>query len=96
MAGVEIWVGRPDANIVGPSGRLHKQHCVTFSHGNILKPRLALIRVPGMFLQHCFYLFDSLGTLLPKDLVSDGGGRHVAGDVPSRNGKQQYGKREKY
>jgi hypothetical protein len=49
-----------------------------------------------MFLQHCFYLLDILRVLLPKDLVSDGGREHVAGDVPGQSGKGQDGKREKY
>ncbi len=37
------------ANIVSPPCRLHKQHKVMISDGNILKPRLPLVRVPGMF-----------------------------------------------
>ena len=42
----------PDANIIRPSCRLHKQHHVVVSDGNVLEPRLPLVRVPGMFLQH--------------------------------------------
>jgi hypothetical protein len=49
-----------------------------------------------MFLQHCFCFLDSRRVLLEKDLVSDGGREHVAGDVPGRSGKGQYGKGEKY
>jgi hypothetical protein len=49
-----------------------------------------------MVLQHCFYLLDGLRVLLPKDLVSDGSRKHVAGYVPSRSGKRQYGKDDKY
>ena len=52
------------ANIIGPPGRLHEQHEVTLGDGNVLKPRVPLVRVPGMFLQHCFHLLDSLRTLL--------------------------------
>ncbi len=37
-----------------------------------------------------------LGVLLVQHLVSDGSREHMAGDVPSRNWKGQYGKREKY
>jgi hypothetical protein len=66
------------------------------SDGNILKPRLPLVRVAGMFFQQCFYLLDGRRVLLLKDLVDDGGGEHVAGDVPSRSAKGQYGKRQKY
>jgi hypothetical protein len=33
---------------------------------------------------------------LLEDLISDGGGEHMAGDVPSQSGKGEYGKREKY
>ncbi len=66
------------------------------SSRNILKPRPPLIRVPGMFFKYCFYLLGALGALLAKNLVSNGGREHMAGDVPSRSGKGQYGKREKY
>ena len=83
------------ANIIGPPCRLHEQHHVMIGNGNILKPRLPLVRVPGMFLQHCFYLLDGLRVLLLKDLVSDDPREHMAGDVPGRSGKGQYGKREK-
>ena len=38
----------PHANIVGPPGRLHEQHEATIRDGNVLKPRLPLVRVPGM------------------------------------------------
>jgi hypothetical protein len=33
---------------------------------------------------------------LLKDSVGDDPRQHVAGDVPGRSGKRQYGKREKY
>jgi len=49
-----------------------------------------------MFFKYCFYLLGALGALLAKNLVSNGGREHMAGDVPSRSGKGQYGKREKY
>ena len=38
-----------------------------------------------MFLQDRFYLVNGLRVLLQKDLIGDGGGEHVAGNVP-RNG----------
>ena len=53
---IDIVPGRPvmllviHANIIGPPCRLHKQHHVAVGNGNILKPRLPLVRVPGMFL----------------------------------------------
>jgi hypothetical protein len=34
-----------------------------------------------MFIQHCFYLVDTLRVLLPKDLISDGSREHMAGNV---------------
>ena len=86
----------PDANIVGPPRRLHEQDEGMIGNGNLLKPRLPLVRVPGMFLQQRFYLLDGLRALLPKDLVSDGPGKHMAGYVPCRSGKGQYDNREKY
>jgi hypothetical protein len=33
---------------------------------------------------------------LSEALVGNGGREHMAGDVPSRNGKRQYSKRGKY
>ena len=39
------------ANFIGPPCRLHEQHAVMVSGGNVLKPRLPLVRVPGMFFQ---------------------------------------------
>jgi hypothetical protein len=54
----------PDANIIGPLGRLHEQHHVAVSNRNILQPRLPLACVPGMFLQRRFHLLYSLRTLL--------------------------------
>jgi hypothetical protein len=48
-----------------------------------------------MFLQYDFNLVDALRVLLLKDLVSDGGRQHMAGDVPGRNVKG-HGKREKH
>jgi hypothetical protein len=61
-----------DPNIIGPPCNLHKQNHVTVSSGNILKPRLPLVGVPGVFLQHCFYLVDDLVALLIEDLISNG------------------------
>jgi hypothetical protein len=49
-----------------------------------------------MVLEPCFYLVDGLGVLLPENLVSNDPGEHMAGYVPSRSRKGQYGKREKY
>jgi hypothetical protein len=54
-----------------------------------------LVLVPGVFLQYGYYLLDGLRVLLLKDLISDGGGEHMAGDVPGRSGKRQYGEGEK-
>jgi hypothetical protein len=59
-----------DPNIIGPPCDLHKQNHVTVSSGNILKPRLPLVGVPGVFLQHCFYLVDGLRVLLLEDLLA--------------------------
>ena len=75
-----------DANIVGPPRGLHKQHKAMIGNRNFLKPRLPLVRVPGMFLQHGFYLLDGLRILLLKDLISDRGREHVAGSVPGNGG----------
>ena len=74
------------ANIIGPPCRLHKQHEAMIGDRNILKDRLPLVRVPGMFLQDCFDLVDSLRVLLLKDLVSDDPREHMAGDVPGNGG----------
>ena len=52
------------ANIIGPPCGLHKQHHVAVGNGNILKPRLPLVRVPGMLCQYCFNLLDGLWVLL--------------------------------
>jgi hypothetical protein len=49
-----------------------------------------------MFIKHCLYLLDTLGTLLLKDLITDSGGQNVGGYVPSGSGKRQYGKRDRY
>jgi hypothetical protein len=49
-----------------------------------------------MFLQYRFYLLDGRGLLLLEDLIGDDPREHMAGDVPSRSMKRQYGKREKY
>ena len=81
----------PDANIVRPPCRLHKQHLVTLGNGNVLHPCLPLVRIPGMFLQNCFYLLDSLRVLLLKDLISDGSREHMAGYVPGRSGRRDKG-----
>jgi hypothetical protein len=83
------------ANIIRPSCRLHEQHEVTLGSRNILQPRLPLVDLPGMFLQHRFYLVDGRRVLLAKDLVSNDPREHMAGNVPRRRGKGQYGKREK-
>jgi len=91
-----IYFGLCDANIIGPPGRLHKQHETMISDGTILKPRLPWVRIPGMFLQHSFYLLDILGAFLTQNLVGDDPREHVAGNVPSRSGKGEHGKREKY
>jgi hypothetical protein len=48
-----------------------------------------LVRIPGIFLQDCFYLLDDLRILLLKDLIRDGGRQHMAGDVPGGRGKGQ-------
>jgi hypothetical protein len=84
------------ANIICPPCRLHKQHHVTVSRGNILKPRLPLVGILGMFFQCGDYLLDGRRVILPENLVSDDPREHMAGDVPSRSGEGQYGKREKY
>ena len=54
--------------------------------GNILKPRLPLVRVPRMFLQYRYSFFDGVRVLMLKDLIRDGGRQHVAGDVPGNGG----------
>jgi hypothetical protein len=83
------------ANIVSSPRRLHKQYEALIGNGNVLKPRLPLVRVPWMFLQRCVYLVYGLRLLLLEDLIGDDPREHMAGDVPSRSGKG-YGKREKY
>jgi hypothetical protein len=50
----------------------------------------------GCFSNTAFYLLDGRRVLLLKDLVSDDPRKHVARDVPSRSGRGQYGKYEKY
>jgi hypothetical protein len=67
------------ANIIRPPCRLHEQHHVAVSNGNVLNPRLPLVGVPGMFLQDRCYLVDSLGTLFLESLISDDPGEHMAG-----------------
>ena len=96
MVKVEIWAG-PSLlrNIIRPPCRLHEQHEGMIGDGSILKPRLPLVGVLGMFFQHGFTLSIICGSLL-KDLVSDGTREHVTGDVPGRRGKGQYRKLEKY
>ena len=86
----------PSAYIIGPPRCLHKQHKAVLGDRNVLKPRLPLDRVPGMLLQHCFHFLDGCWVLLLKDSVGADPRQHVAGDVPGRSGKRQYGKREKY
>jgi hypothetical protein len=54
-----------------------------------------MVRVQGMFLQPCGYL-DGQRVLLEKNLISNGGGQHVAGDVPSQSAIGQHGKHEKH
>ena len=71
----------PKTNIIGPPCRLHEQHEAMIGSRNVLHPRLPLVRVPGMFIQHCFYLVDTLRVLLPKDLISDGSRELMAGNV---------------
>jgi hypothetical protein len=51
------------------------------------KPRLPLVCVPGMFLQHCFYLVDGLGVFLVQYLVSNSSREHMGGNIPGRSGK---------
>jgi hypothetical protein len=82
------------AYIISPPCRLHEQHKAVIGDGNILKPRLPLVRVPGMFFQHCLHLLDGRRVLLLEDLVSNDPREHIAGDVPGRSGKGRYGKRE--
>jgi hypothetical protein len=36
-------------------------------------------------IQHCFYLLDTLGVLLPEDLISNGNREHITGDVPGQS-----------
>ena len=96
MPGRSILSLVPGANIVSPPCRLHKQHKAVIGDGNVLKPRLPLVRVPGVFLQQHFYPLDGRRVLLLKDLVGDDPGQYVAGNVPSRSWKGQYDKREKY
>ena len=57
MVKVEIWAG-PSLmrNIIRPPCRLHEQHKGMIGNRNILKPRLPLVGVPGMFFQHGFTL----------------------------------------
>ena len=95
MRGPRVVLLVPESNI-GPPCRLHEQHKPMIGDRNVLKPRLPLVRVPGMFLQHCFYLLDGRRIFLLKDLVGDDSREHVAGNVPSQSGKRQYDKREKY
>jgi hypothetical protein len=87
MPGRSILSLVPQSNIVRPPGRLHEQHHVVVSGGNVLKPRLPLVCIPGMFLQHGFHLLNRLRALLLKDLVGNGRREHVAGDVPGRGGR---------
>jgi hypothetical protein len=63
-------------------------------NGNVLKPRLPLVGVPGMFLQDCYHLVDGRRVLLLKDLVSDDSREYVAGDVPCPSGKRRQGQRQ--
>ena len=86
-------VSEPD--IIGPPCRLQKQYEGMISNGNVLKPHLPLVRVPGI-LKHCFYLLNGRRVLLPENLISNDPGQHMAGDVPGRSGNGQYAKREKY
>jgi len=54
MPGRSILSLVPDANIIRPPRGLHEQHEAMVSDGNVLKPRLPLVCVPGMFRQRCF------------------------------------------
>src|SRR5262245_54183102 len=83
-------------DIISPSGRLHEQNEAMIGNRNILQPRLPLVRIPGILLQHCFHLVDSLRAFLLKHLISDGTREHMTRNVPGRSGKRQYGNREKY
>jgi uncharacterized membrane protein YkgB len=53
-----------------------------------------LVCVPGVFLQHCFYLLDTLGPLLMKDLVVMAAGKHMGAYVQAEAGG--YGKANRY
>ncbi len=57
---------------------------------------LPLVRVPEMFLQQCFYLLDTLGILLPEDLISNGNKEHMTGDVSRQSEWGRHGKRDDY
>jgi hypothetical protein len=50
----------------------------------------------GCFSSAAFTFSDGRRVLLLEELISDGGREHMAGNVPGRSGKGQYGKREKY
>jgi hypothetical protein len=56
-------------------------------NGNVLKPGLPLVGIPGMFLKHYFHLLDTLGALLQKDLIGDGSREHMAGMFQAEAGR---------
>jgi hypothetical protein len=85
----------PESNIIGPPRGLHKQHEAMIGDGNILKFGLPLVRVPGVFLQHCFYLLDGLRVLLPEHLIGDDSGEHTGpGCSRQKQGPLMLRKRE--
>ncbi len=43
-----------------------------------------------------FYPVDVRRVLLSENLIGDGSREHMAGDVPGRSWRGQYGNREKY
>jgi len=49
-----------------------------------------------MSLQHCFYLLDTLGILLPEDLISNSNKEHMTGHVPGQSEWGRRGKRDDY
>ena len=49
------------------------------SYGYVLKPRLPLVAEPGIFLQHCPYLFDGPWVLLLEDLIGEHPRAYMAG-----------------
>jgi len=96
MTGVEIWVRAALMRISSfcPPGRLHKQHQLSRSAiGTSLKPRLPLVSraTRDVFSKHCLDLIHHV-RVSAGALVGDDPREHMAGDIPGRNGKGQYGK----